>query len=364
MKAVNIDKKDTMQRQKPILIEDYEISAQSPPFIIAEMSGNHNQSLERALKIVDAAVESGVHALKLQTYTADTMTLDISEREFFIRDAESLWNGNSLYSLYKQAYTPWEWHKPIIDRCKEHGIIAFSTPFDRSSVDFLEKLEVPAYKIASFENIDLPLIRYVAQTGKPLIISTGMATIAELDEMVRTAREWGCHDLILMNCTSTYPASPENSNLLTISHMKDLFNVEVGLSDHTLGIGVAIASVALGATVLEKHFTLNRLDGGVDSAFSLEPHEMKSLVVESKKAWQSLGQIKYGPTKKEENSLRFRRSIYIVEDMKSGETFSSNNLRCIRPGLGLKPKYYETVIGKKVNRNISKGTPMDWELIG
>ncbi|MFZ2404838.1 MAG: pseudaminic acid synthase, partial [Methylobacter sp.] len=280
------------------------------PFIIAEMSGNHNQSLERALEIVDAAAKTGAHALKIQTYTPDTMTLDLDEREFHISDAKSLWAGASLYQLYGEAYTPWEWHKPIFDRARERGIIAFSTPFDDTAVDFLESLDAPCYKIASFENTDLPLIRRVAATGKPLIISTGMATVAELDETVRAARGAGCKDLVLLKCTSTYPATPENTNILTIPHMRELFGCEVGLSDHTMGIGVSVAGVALGATVIEKHFTLNRAEGGVDSTFSMEPDEMAQLVLETERAWQALGQVSYGPTEAERKSLQFRRSLY------------------------------------------------------
>lgn len=333
------------------------------PFIIAEMSGNHNQSLERALEIVDAAAKIGIHALKIQTYTADTMTIDETKGEFSINDKKSLWCGKSLYKLYQEAHTPWEWHKPIFDRCKELGIVGFSTPFDETSVDFLESLDVPIYKIASFENVDLPLIRKVASTGKPIIMSTGMASLAELDEAVRAAKDAGCKELVLLKCTSNYPASPENTNIITIPHMRELFNCEVGLSDHTLGLGVALASVALGATVIEKHFTLDRADGGVDSAFSLEPHEMKMLVEESERAWQAIGKITYGPTEKEKASLQFRRSLYVGQDMKAGEQFSSENLRIIRPGLGLKPKYYEIFLGKAVSCDIKKGTPVSWDLL-
>lgn len=283
------------------------IGPDHPPFIIAEMSGNHNQSLERALQIVEAAAKAGADALKIQTYTADTMTLDLEQEDFVIQDAGSLWKGRALYDLYREAATPWEWHQPIFERCRELGMIGFSTPFDHTSVDFLESMDVPLYKIASFENVDTPLIRRVARTGKPLIISTGMATLAELDEAVRAAREEGCQDLILLKCTSTYPASPAHSNLRTIPHLKQLFGVEAGLSDHTLGIGVAIASIALGATVVEKHFTLRRADGGVDAAFSLEPEEFHSLVTETKQAWQGLGKVAYGPGEHEKKSLRFRR---------------------------------------------------------
>lgn len=333
------------------------------PFIIAEMSGNHNQSLDRALEIVETAARVGVHALKIQTYTAETMTLDINDGDFFIDDPDSLWKGNSLYQLYQQAYTPWEWHKPIFDRCKELGIIGFSTPFDATSVDFLESLDVPCYKIASFENIDLPLIRKVASTGKPMIISIGMATIAELDETVRAAREAGCHDLTLLKCTSTYPASPKNMNLMTIPHLRELFGVQVGLSDHTLGIGVALASVALGATVIEKHFTLSRADGGVDAAFSMEPTEMQQLVIESERAWQALGEIKYSATKDEETSLTFRRSLYIGQDMESGDLLTADNLRIVRPGKGLSPKFFDVLVGKSVKQAVRRGTPVTWDLV-
>ena len=335
-----------------------------PPFIIAEMSGNHNQSLDRALAIVEAAAKAGAHALKLQTYTADTMTLDIAEREFFINDPDSLWKGRSLYDLYKEAYTPWEWHKPIFDRCRELGLIYLSTPFDETAVDFLEELDVPCYKIASFENTDIPLIRKVATTGKPLIISTGMATIAELDETVCTTREAGCRDLILLKCTSSYPATPENTNILSIPHMAKLFDCQVGLSDHTMGIGAAVASVALGATMIEKHFTLSRANGGVDSAFSMEPEEMRSLVIETARAWQALGKVSYGPTEKEQKSLIFRRSLYIEQDMKKGDTLTRKNLKAIRPGLGLPPKYYDMLLGKRVNRDVHYGTAVSWELVG
>lgn len=346
-----------------ITIAGRKIGKNYRPFIIAEMSGNHNQSLERALAIIEAAAECGVDAIKLQTYTADTMTLDLSEGEFYIDDDNSLWKGSSLYDLYKQAYTPWEWHKPIFERCKELGLIVFSTPFDESAVNFLEDLDVPCYKVASFENTDLTLIKKIASIGKPMIISTGMATVAELDETVKAVREAECKDLILLKCTSTYPASPQNTNILTIPHMKELFNCQVGLSDHTMGVGVAVASVALGATVIEKHFTLSRADGGVDSVFSLEPNEMKALVVECERAWQALGKVYYGPTNKEKSSLKFKRSLYVTKDMEAGETFTKENIRPIRPGLGLPTKYYEIFLGKKVSKNVKKGTPLTWDLL-
>jgi N-acetylneuraminate synthase len=349
---------------KSVEIFGRQLGLDQPPFIIAEMSGNHNQSLDRALDIVEAAAASGAHALKLQTYTADTMTLDLNEGEFFIEDPNSLWKGRSLYDLYQEAHTPWEWHKPIFDRCRELGLICFSTPFDATSVDFLEELHAPCYKIASFENVDIPLIQKVAATGKPLIISTGMATLAELDDAVTAARQSGCKDLVLLKCTSSYPATPENTNISTIPHMRDLFDCEVGLSDHSMGVGVAVASVALGATVIEKHFTLSRKDGGVDSAFSLEPEEIKSLVIETERAWLSLGRVSYGPTEKEKQSLVFRRSLYICEDMQAGEVFTAKNLRAIRPGFGLAPKYLSEIIGRRAVHAIKPGTPMSWDMVG
>lgn len=347
-----------------ITIGNRQVGQDHPPFVIAEMSGNHNQSLDRALAIVEAAAKAGAHALKLQTYTADTMTLDIDEGEFYIEDPNSLWKGASLHKLYQLAYTPWEWHAPIFKRANELGMLAFSTPFDESAVDFLESLDVPCYKIASFENTDLPLIRKVAATGKPMIISTGMASVAELDESVRTAREAGCKDLILLKCTSTYPATPENTNIRTIPHLRDLFGTEVGLSDHTMGTGVSVASVALGATVIEKHFTLSRAEGGVDSAFSMEPAEMASLVLESERAWQALGRITYGAASaQEEKSKVYRRSLYISRDLKAGEILDATSVRAIRPGLGLAPKFIDMVMGKAVKRDVKRGTPVSWDLL-
>lgn len=346
-----------------IRIASRQIGSGSPPFVIAEMSGNHNQSLDHALRIVEAAAAAGAHALKLQTYTAATMTLDLGEREFFIADPTSPWKGTSLYELYEKAHTPWEWHEPIFRRARELGMIAFSTPFDSTAVDFLDDLEVPCFKIASFENTDLPLIRRAAATGKPLIISTGMATVTELQESVRAARQAGCRDLILLKCTSTYPAAPENTNILTIPHLRDMFGCEVGLSDHTMGIGAAIAAVALGASVIEKHFTLRRADGAVDSAFSMEPAEMAQLVIEAERAWQALGEVRYGPTQAEQGSLQFRRSLYIVADLKAGDELTRENVRAIRPGLGLPPKYLEEVMGKRVNRDVKRGTALTWTLL-
>lgn len=333
-------------------------------FIIAEMSGNHNQSLEKALKIVDAAADAGAHAIKLQTYTADTLTINVSHGEFFISDKTSLWEGRSLYDLYQEAYTPWEWHEAIFKRAKERGMVCFSTPFDDSAVDFLEALEMPIYKVASFENNYLPLLKRIAQTGKPVIMSTGAATLADLERAVTTLRENGCKDLTLLKCTSTYPATPLNTNLLTIPHMAELFDCHVGLSDHTMGIGVAVASIALGARVIEKHFTLDRSEGGVDSAFSMEPAEFKMLVEEAQRAYEALGKVHYGILEAEKKSLMFKRSIYIVEDMKAGEVITEKNTRIIRPGLGLPPYLWDNIIGKKVTKDVIKGTALTFELLG
>lgn len=345
------------------LLGNRPIGLGQPPFIVAEMSGNHNQSLDRALEIVEAAAKCGAHGLKIQTYTADTMTLDLDEREFHISDAGNLWAGNSLYRLYQQAHTPWEWHKPIFDRARALGMIPFSTPFDETAVVLLESLEAPCYKIASFENTDHPLIRRVAATRKPLIISTGMATADELDETVRVARAAGCRDLVLLKCTSTYPASPENTNILSIPDLRARYGCEVGLSDHTMGIGVAVASVALGATLIEKHFTLRRADGGVDSAFSMEPEEMRQLAMEAERAWSALGRVTYGPVGAEKASLQFRRSLYVVKDLKAGDTLTPENVRAIRPGLGLPPKFYEEVLGRRAKRDIARGTALSWDLL-
>jgi pseudaminic acid synthase len=339
-------------------ISDRAIGLDHPPLVIAEMSGNHNQSLERALAIVEAAARAGAHAIKLQTYTAETITLDVRGGSFEISDPDSPWVGHNLYDLYSKAYTPWEWHRPIMDRARELGLICFSSPFDETAVDFLLELDVPAFKIASFENNHLPLIQKAAATGKPLIISTGMASLGELDDAVRTARKAGCTELILLKCTSTYPASPDNTNLRTIPHLRELFGCEVGLSDHTMGVGTAVAAVALGATVIEKHFTISRAEGGVDSAFSLEPLELAALVEESKRAWQGLGHVRYGPTEAESNSLKFRRSIYVSEDISEGECFNSENLRIVRPGYGAPPYLLEQLLGCPAPRSYQRGQPL------
>jgi pseudaminic acid synthase len=345
---------------KDIKIAHHTIGVNHSPFIIAEMSGNHNQSLDRALEIVDAAALAGAHAIKLQTYTADTITM---KGAYTINDENSLWNGKELHDLYQQAYTPWEWHQPIFERAKEKGLIAFSSPFDETAVDFLETLNVPAYKIASFENTHLPLIRKVAQTGKPVIISTGVSSISDIDETVRLLRNEGCENFILLKCTSTYPASPENTNLLTIPHLSQLHNCLVGLSDHTMGIGVSVAAVALGARIIEKHFTLRRADGGVDSAFSLEPEELKALVIETHNAFLSLGEISYGVQQAEEKSKFFKRSIYVSKDIAVGAVFTNDNLKIIRPGNGLAPKFIDDVIGKKAKVSIKAGTPLSWDIL-
>lgn len=333
------------------------------PFIIAEMSGNHNQSIERAMAIIDAAAASGADAVKLQTYTPDTMTIDSQSGLFQIHDKDSLWNGRNLYELYKEAHTPWEWHKPLFEHAKSKGIYLFSTPFDETAVDFLEELGVGAYKIASFENTDHPLLKKVAKTGKPVIMSTGLAQLSDLDEAIKVLRNNGCKELILLKCTSTYPATPENTHLNTMPHMSALFKCHVGLSDHTMGIGVAIASVALGARVIEKHFTLRRSDGGVDSTFSIEPEELESLVIESERAFLALGTVYYGVQEVEKKSLRFKRSVYVTKDIKAGEVFTTDNLRVIRPGDGMEPKYYEILIGKTAKIDIKLGTPITWEML-
>jgi len=346
-----------------IELDHLHISEDRRPFIIAEMSGNHNQSLDRALALVDAAAEAGADAIKLQTFTADTMTLDSANPEFTIQNKSSLWQGQSLHKLYQMAHTPWDWHAPIMQRAKAKSLACFSSPFDASAVDFLETLDVPAYKIASFECIDLPLIRRVAQTGKPMIISTGMASVAEIAQAVETARTHGCKDLVLLKCTTSYPASPENTHLRTIPHMRDLFACPVGLSDHTMGIGAAVAATALGAVVIEKHFTLRRADGGVDAAFSLEPEELHSLVVETERAWQAMGQVHYGHTASEAHARTRRRSLYIVADLKKGDRLTPNNLRAIRPGSGLAPQFWDVVLGMRLTQDVPKGTPLTWSLL-
>lgn len=346
-----------------MLIGQRKIGLNERPYLIAEMSGNHNRSLDRALEIVDAAAQSGADAIKLQTYTADTMTLNVDAPGFVIEDENSPWAGRQLYDLYDEAHTPWDWHKPIMDRAASYGMHCFSTPFDDTSVDFLMSLGVPAFKIASFEVTDLPLIRKVASTGKPMIISTGMATVAEIDEAVRTAREYGCNEIVVLKCTSTYPATPENTNVRTIGHMREMLGCEVGLSDHTMGCGAAIAAIAHGAVLIEKHFTLRRADGGVDSTFSLEPDEFRMLRVETERAWQSLGTIRYGTQDAEQGSRVFRRSLYISEHVSAGTKLSPENVRIVRPGFGLLPKFYDTLMGRRLNQDAKIGTPLSWDML-
>ena len=345
---------------KDIKIAHQIIGINHPPFIIAEMSGNHNQSLERALEIVDAAADSGAHAIKLQTYTADTITM---KGAYTINDKNSMWNGKELHDLYALAFTPWEWHQTIFERANEKGMIAFSSPFDETAVDFLETLNVPCYKIASFENTDHLLLKKVARTRKPVIISTGVTNFSDIEESVEVLQKNGCSSLILLKCTSTYPATAENSNLLTIPFFIEKFKCTVGLSDHTMGIGVAVAAVALGARVIEKHFTLSRTDGGVDSSFSMEPDEMKGLVAETYKAFVAMGKIQTAIQASEEQSLLFKRSLYVVKDISEGELFSADNLRSIRPALGLATKHYESILGRQAIKMIRKGTPLSWDLI-
>ena len=348
---------------KSIEIGNRTVGEASPPFIIAEMSGNHNQSLELAMQLVEAAANAGADALKLQTYTADTMTLDHRGPGFVIDDPNSLWYGRSLHELYDEAHTPWQWHRPLFDRARELGMLCFSTPFDDSAVDFLESLDVPCYKIASFENTCIPLIQKVAATGKPLLLSTGLATADELDASVTAAKEAGCEDLVLLKCTSSYPALPEHANLATISDIRRRYGVQAGLSDHTLGTVVAATSIALGATVIEKHFTLSREAGGVDSAFSLEPAELRELVNSCRIAWESLGVARYGPTQSELASLAFRRTLYVVKDVSAGEELSKNDIRAIRPGYGLAPAEFEQVLGRRANRDLKRGEPLAWDML-
>ncbi len=335
------------------------------PFVIAEMSGNHNHSLERALKIVEAAANAGVDALKIQTYTADTMTIDSQNSDFMINDDKSLWNGQSLYQLYKKAYTPWEWQREIFKKCHDLGIIGFSTPFDVTAVDFLEALNVPCYKIASPENTDHILLKKVANMHKPVFISTGMATFDEIFDSVSLLEENGCPSVALLKCTSSYPALPNESNIVTIKDICERFpRCVVGLSDHTMGFGVAFASIALGGSIIEMHCTLSRVEGGVDSSFSMEPEEMKQLTKECRKAWQSIGEVRYGPTDSEMQSLRYRRSLYFVSNLKKGEKITAMNVRSIRPAFGLPTKYYDSIIGRCVVKDVERGTPVSWNLVG
>jgi len=344
-----------------IKIKDRDIGENQPPYIIAELSANHNGSLDRALQTISMAKSMGADAVKFQTYTPDTLTIDSQKEDFKIKGG--LWDGFTLYELYKLAFTPFEWHQEMFDYARSVDITCFSTPFDESAVDLLEDLNAPAYKVASFEIIDIPLIKYIASTKKPMIISTGMANKKEIQEAVDVARENGGSEIILLHCISGYPTPVEQSNLLTIPDMRDFFGLPVGLSDHTLGTEVSIAAIALGATVIEKHFTLDASDKGPDSEFSLEPDQLNRLCVECKSAWEALGSAGYEKKPAEKDNIKFRRSIYVVEDIDSGGILTKENIRRIRPGFGLPPKYFDELIGKKVKSRIEKGTPLDWDMI-
>ncbi|MDC0430863.1 pseudaminic acid synthase [Candidatus Thioglobus sp.] len=342
-------------------INHREISQNQPPYIIAELSANHNGNIQRAFDSILAAKKAGADAVKIQTYTADTMTIDCDAEDFQIKDG--LWDGYSLYDLYKEAQTPYKWHKPLFDYAKEIGITIFSTPFDETAVDLLEELGAPAYKIASFEMTDLPLIKYVVQTGKPMIISTGMASLEEIEEVVQVVKENGCQDLVLLHCISSYPAPVEQSNLRTIPDLSKRFDVLSGLSDHTMGTTVATTSVALGACLIEKHFTLSRKDKGPDSEFSLEPNELRQLCVDTKTAWQSLGEAGYERKSAEESNVKLRRSIYVIKDIKKGDKLTEENVKRIRPGFGLAPKHWDEVLLSRASCDIACGTPILFDLI-
>lgn len=348
---------------RTIRVGDTALGPDHEPFVIAEVSGNHNGDLQRALAIVDAAAEAGAHAIKLQTYRADTITIDADGPAFQISGDHALWAGRNLYQLYEQAHTPWEWHEPIFERIRKHGIIPFSSPFDPTAVDLLESLDAPLYKIASLEVVDLPLIRLVAEQGKPVILSTGAATPDEIDLAVRAVRETGNEQLVLLGCTSSYPASPRESHLRKLPVMSAAWNVNVGLSDHTMGLGAAVAAVALGAVAIEKHVTLKRSDGGVDSDFSLEPHELAALVSETKVAWEALGEPHLGPVAGEAESRRLRRSLYVVEDVRAGDAVGPENVRSIRPAGGLAPDEIGRVTGRRFTRDVPRGTALTWDII-
>ncbi len=342
-------------------IHNREIGPGRPVYIVAEMSANHNQDFDQAVKIVEAAKEAGADAVKLQTYTPDTLTIDCDNIHFRIK--ETIWQGQNLYQLYGEAFTPWDWQPKLKELAEKLGLDFFSTPFDDTAVDFLEEMDVSLHKVASFELIDQPLLKKIGATGKPVIMSTGMATLAEIDEAVSTLREAGTSELALLKCTSAYPAPPEEMNLRTIPHLADAFNVPVGLSDHSMGIALPVAAVALGATIVEKHFTLSRSRPGPDSSFSLEPDEFKEMVNAIRQTEKALGRVRYELTEKERHSRAFRRSLFVVKDMAAGEKFSSENVRSIRPGHGLAPKYLEVVLGKKVAANVERGTPLSWDLV-
>ncbi|MCF1426544.1 MAG: pseudaminic acid synthase [Shewanella sp.] len=344
-----------------ITIDGRKIGPDYAPYIIAELSANHNGDINRAFQIMEEVKKAGADAIKLQTYTHETITIDCDSEEFQIHGG--LWDGQTLYELYKGAHMPWAWHKPLFEKAKELGITIFSSPFDVTAVEFLEELEVPAYKIASFEVIDLPLIKRIAQMGKPMIISTGMANEEEIAEAIKTANDNGCQELVVLHCVSGYPAPAEQYNLKTIADIADRFHVLSGLSDHTTDNAIAIASVVLGACIIEKHVTMDRNGGGVDDSFSLEPPELTALCKDTKTAWQALGKVNYERTEAEKGNVKFRRSLYVVKNIKAGEQFTSENVRSIRPGYGLQPKYFDEVMTKKAARDISKGTPLSFDCI-
>jgi N-acetylneuraminate synthase len=343
-------------------IGDRRLGPGHPPLVVAELSANHNGDIRRAFEIMEAAKAAGAEGVKLQTYTADTMTIDHDGPDFRIRGG--LWDGYRLHDLYKEAQTPWEWHRALFEKGRELGLITFSTPFDATAVDLLEELGNPVYKIASFEVPDLPLIARIARTGKPIVMSTGMADLGEVADAVRTARENGAKDLVLLHCVSAYPAPPEDVNLRTIPHLAEAFGCLAGLSDHTLGTAVSVAAVALGACLVEKHFTLRRSDGGPDSAFSLEPAEMADLAASCRTAWAALGRVAYDLKDSERGNLAFRRSLYVVEDVAEGEPLTERNVRSIRPGFGLAPKFLPQVLGARAARGLKRGTALDWSMVG
>ena len=352
-----------MRTPDPIEIGGHRVGPGERPFVIAEVSGNHNGSLDRALEIVDAIAGTGAQAVKFQTYRADTITIDADGPAFRIRDDHGLWGGRNLYQLYEQAHTPWEWHDPLFARAREHGLVPFSSPFDPTAIELLESLDAPAYKVASAELVDLPLIRAMAATGKPMVISTGMATLAEIDAAVAAAREGGATQIVLLACTASYPADPVDANLQTIPALREAFGVPIGLSDHTPGIGVPVAAVALGAVAIEKHVTLQRADGGVDSDFSLEPAELASLVTETDVARRAMGLARFGPRESEATMLGLRRSLYVVQDVEQGDRVSASNVRSIRPAGGLEPNEILRVRGRRFSVAVKKGTPLTWDLI-
>ncbi|KRF24143.1 pseudaminic acid synthase [Phycicoccus sp. Soil803] len=352
-----------MTSPAPIEIDGHQVGPGQTPFVIAEVSGNHNGSLERALEIIDAIADSGAQAVKFQTYTADTITIDAKGPQFQIRADHDLWGGRTLHDLYQEAHTPWEWHAPMFERARERGLTPFSSPFDPTAIELLESLDAPAYKIASAEVVDLPLIREVAATGKPMIISSGMATLGEIDRALSAARDGGCTQMVLLACTASYPAAPEDARLLSIPTLQEAFGIPIGLSDHTEGIGVSVAAVALGAVALEKHVTLARADGGVDSDFSLEPHELTALVRESAAARKAVQPPRFGPTESERDTLALRRSLYVVADVAAGDPVTRDNIRSIRPAGGLATDEIEKVLGRTFTSAVERGTPLTWDLI-